>query len=326
MQNDKSSMYVARSDDFGQTWRAVLVEPLQRGTDKDILAARDGARLPRLPHTAEDLRLRLARRRPDLVDRTTSSARRTRARRLPAERWRDRLEGQRLLRLERRQQPRPGEGHEEPLRHALDRRRRDVDDFPRRRLRSRPFRCGCTGWDYWGPQMALGVDAEGSDLRPLGRRALELRSRSACTSPARPTAPRPGARAQTSRSLRPDRTISSRRSSQAATATSASPGWTTGTASTRVATIRVRAGTSTTARRRMPARVVGARRQLSQYRPRLHVQVRNPEDGFAEPYGDYFELDIDGAGQTHAIWGEGRQLRRPRQRLVRARLGQLSPK
>ena len=26
---------------------------------------------------------------------------------------------------------------------------------------------------------------------------------------------------------------------------------------------------------------------------------------FAEPYGDYFELDIDGAGQAHAIWGEG---------------------
>ena len=42
MQNNKSSQYVARSDDFGQTWRAVLVEPLQRGTDKDILAARDG--------------------------------------------------------------------------------------------------------------------------------------------------------------------------------------------------------------------------------------------------------------------------------------------
>jgi hypothetical protein len=42
MQNNKSSEYVARSDDFGQTWRAVLVEPLQRGTDKDILAARGG--------------------------------------------------------------------------------------------------------------------------------------------------------------------------------------------------------------------------------------------------------------------------------------------
>ena len=42
MQDNKSSQYVARSDDFGRTWRAMLVEPLQRGTDKDILAARGG--------------------------------------------------------------------------------------------------------------------------------------------------------------------------------------------------------------------------------------------------------------------------------------------
>ena len=28
-------------------------------------------------------------------------------------------------------------------------------------------------------------------------------------------------------------------------------------------------------------------------------------DGFGEPYGDYFEIDIDGAGKTHALWGEG---------------------
>jgi hypothetical protein len=30
-----------------------------------------------------------------------------------------------------------------------------------------------------------------------------------------------------------------------------------------------------------------------------------PDPCFAEPYGDYFELDIDGAGVTHALWGEG---------------------
>jgi hypothetical protein len=28
-------------------------------------------------------------------------------------------------------------------------------------------------------------------------------------------------------------------------------------------------------------------------------------EGFLEPYGDYMELDVDGAGRTHAIWGEG---------------------
>jgi Neuraminidase (sialidase) len=42
MQNNKASQYVTRSDDFGATWKTMLVEPLQRGTDKDILAARNG--------------------------------------------------------------------------------------------------------------------------------------------------------------------------------------------------------------------------------------------------------------------------------------------
>ncbi len=40
MQGSKSSQYVARSTDFGRTWKRVLVEHLQRGTDKDVLAVR----------------------------------------------------------------------------------------------------------------------------------------------------------------------------------------------------------------------------------------------------------------------------------------------
>ena len=28
-------------------------------------------------------------------------------------------------------------------------------------------------------------------------------------------------------------------------------------------------------------------------------------DGYSFPFGDYFELDIDGQGKTHAVWGEG---------------------
>jgi hypothetical protein len=28
-------------------------------------------------------------------------------------------------------------------------------------------------------------------------------------------------------------------------------------------------------------------------------------DGFRFPFGDYFEMDIDGDGTTHLIWGEG---------------------
>lgn len=40
MLGNKSSQYVARSDDFGASWEPVLVEDLQRGTDKDVLAVR----------------------------------------------------------------------------------------------------------------------------------------------------------------------------------------------------------------------------------------------------------------------------------------------
>jgi hypothetical protein len=40
MMGDKASMFVAKSTDFGETWNPVLVESLQRGTDKCILAAR----------------------------------------------------------------------------------------------------------------------------------------------------------------------------------------------------------------------------------------------------------------------------------------------
>ncbi len=40
MLGGKASQYVAKSTDFGETWTSMLVEPLQRGTDKDILAVR----------------------------------------------------------------------------------------------------------------------------------------------------------------------------------------------------------------------------------------------------------------------------------------------
>jgi len=33
--------------------------------------------------------------------------------------------------------------------------------------------------------------------------------------------------------------------------------------------------------------------------------------GFSFPFGDYFEIDIDGQGRTHAVWGEGRNFRSP---------------
>jgi hypothetical protein len=33
--------------------------------------------------------------------------------------------------------------------------------------------------------------------------------------------------------------------------------------------------------------------------------------GFGYPFGDYFEMDIDGDGDTHAVWGEGLNYQTP---------------
>jgi len=43
--------------------------------------------------------------------------------------------------------------------------------------------------------------------------------------------------------------------------------------------------------------------KLSAFVPGYGYKFAEPMDGYLEPYGDYFELDIDGRGTTHALWG-----------------------
>ncbi|HVN21257.1 MAG TPA: hypothetical protein VMU05_20895, partial [Dongiaceae bacterium] len=47
----------------------------------------------------------------------------------------------------------------------------------------------------------------------------------------------------------------------------------------------------------------------------LSTPVRNYDyilpTGFRFPFGDFFELAIDGEGNTHAVWGEGRDYKSP---------------
>lgn len=51
-----------------------------------------------------------------------------------------------------------------------------------------------------------------------------------------------------------------------------------------------------------------AETQLSRYVPGYSYIQR---DGFSFPFGDYFEMDVDSHGQTHAVWGEGRNYQSP---------------
>lgn len=45
--------------------------------------------------------------------------------------------------------------------------------------------------------------------------------------------------------------------------------------------------------------------QLSRFEAGYDYIFATPKDGFLQPYGDYFELDIDGRGRSHIFWGEG---------------------
>jgi hypothetical protein len=45
--------------------------------------------------------------------------------------------------------------------------------------------------------------------------------------------------------------------------------------------------------------------QLSRFVNGYDYKFSQPREGYLQPYGDYFEIDIDGAGRTHALWGEG---------------------
>jgi hypothetical protein len=44
---------------------------------------------------------------------------------------------------------------------------------------------------------------------------------------------------------------------------------------------------------------------VSTYVPGYTYELASPLDGFLQPYGDYFELDVDSTGRTVALWGEG---------------------
>jgi len=45
--------------------------------------------------------------------------------------------------------------------------------------------------------------------------------------------------------------------------------------------------------------------KLSAFVTGYTYKLATPKDGYLQPYGDYFEMDIDSNGKTVAIWGEG---------------------
>src|SRR3954468_3704749 len=157
MQNKKSSEYVARSDDFGATWRTVLVEPLQRGTDKDILAAR-GGNVYLVYHTQEKIFASVSHdggatwSTHNLVGTTNSSLGVS----LPSGGAID-SKGNAYFAWNGENNP----GQAKGTKNLYVARSTDGGTTWTTSLVdvSQPaYQCGCPGWDYWGPQIALAVD------------------------------------------------------------------------------------------------------------------------------------------------------------------------
>src|SRR4051794_39818750 len=167
-----------------------------------------------------------------------------------------------------------------------------------------PADCGCEGYDYWGAQMALGID--GADrvyvlwqANRVDRGPQQLyfaRSNASGTSFGAPSAV----------SLAPAGT-----NAAFPALVAGAPG------DVRIAWMDDRNGHDSgsldpAARWNVWYRSTSdggstwtSERKLSRFAAGFGYKAATPTDGFLSPYGDYFELAINSAGKTVALWGEG---------------------
>jgi hypothetical protein len=301
MQNDKSSEYVAKSTNFGATWRTVLVEPLRRGTDKDILAVR-GQDIYLVYHTQQKTYASISHDGGDswtTVDMLGSTAHFGVS--LASGGAVD-SNGVAYFGLNGVRRP----GQAKGVINLYVVRSSDggatweptiVD------VSEAPPPCGCGGWDYWGGQIALAVDGANTVYalwnanreRYGPQRMFFARSTDGehWTDPLDVSMAAPGVN-------------------------HAFPAIVAGAAGdVRVAWTDDRngldpGGEDPNARWNVYYRSStdgGAgwtdEAKLSSFVPGFTYKLETPQDGFLQPYGDYFELDIDALGRTVALWGEG---------------------
>ncbi|MEA2509351.1 MAG: hypothetical protein QOG21_1433, partial [Actinomycetota bacterium] len=304
MQGKKSSQYVAKSTDFGKTWKKVLVETLQRGTDKDILAVH-GSDVYLVYNAVMKIYASVSH----------DAGRTWKTYRISAPTTNSKL------------------GWALPSGGAIDSKGNayfawggyeqsgkpsgEVNLFVSRTtnggrswstslvdVSEAPPPCGCAGWAYWGPQMALAIDHRdalyvlynANDV-PFGVSQLHF-ARS--TNRARTWIGRsePSPAPAGANNLFP--AIAARGDGDVRIAWMDDRNGFDGGGGDQGARWNTYYRESTSG-----GRTWSPETQLSHFVKGYDYQFPPPREGFLQPYGDYFEIDIDGAGRTHAIWGEG---------------------
>jgi hypothetical protein len=303
MQNDKSSEYVARSDNFGDTWTPVLTENLKRGTDKDILAVR-GNDVYLLYHTQQKIFVSASHDRGETWSLqnplgTTNSEFGVSL----ASGGAVAPDGTVYFALNGVN--RPGQAKGTINLYVI----KSTDGGSTWTtslvdVSQAPQNCGCGGWDYWGAQMALAVDDtnavyvfwNANETKYGPHRVLFARSTDAAAHWSSPVdislAPAgsnnlfPAIAARGSGDVRlawtddrngfdpGDNSLDARWNTYYRSSSDGGTNW-------------------------------SAEAKLSAYVSGFAYKFATPMDGYLQPYGDYFEIDINSSGQTVAVWGEG---------------------
>lgn len=304
MEGDQSDQYVAKSTDFGQTWTRRIVERVKRGTDKDLLAVR-----------GQDVYLGYGREEKLYVSASHDGGSTWSVAKVIERPVEDRFEialtsgaavdsqGTAYLAWNGVHHGRRQLG---PVYLYVAKSEDGGETWQTQRIATSEGGrlCGCDGWDYWGPQIALAVDDVDRVyvLWHVGREAF---------GPTKLVFASSSDGGDTWRRNR-DVSLAPEGTNHLFPALAAR-----GDGDVRIAWMDDRNGfdfgyddpnarwntffRSSTDR----GRTWSAEIQVSRFVPGYPYKLDSPRDGFLEPYGDYFELDIDGKGRTHALWGEG---------------------
>lgn len=303
MEGDKSSMFVARSDDFGETFEPVLVEEIERGLDKIALAARDD-HVYLVYHSQQKIFASFSHDGGETwqvvqpVHNTNSKLGVS----LPSGAAID-SSGNAYFAWNGANRPGQAKGTVNLfVTTTTDAGATWVTSVVDQSEAS-PL-CACGGWAYWGSQMAIGVDDK--DRVYVLWNANEVRN-------------------DPHRMYFAVSTDGAGTWSVAVDVSEAESGANnlfpalvaTGDGDVRVAWQDDRNGLddggedpaarwNTYYRSSTDAGATWSDEwQLSAFVAGYPYKFATPADGYLQPYGDYFELDIDSAGRTVALWGEG---------------------